>query len=370
MNSSVAKAAGFQSEERPSPPAKTPGQCFFHSSVKDKSSTKSKASGKKQVKILVADRDPIVQLGMTNEEVQHRTGCKSEKYMLFQIFAICEGDIDLICKRYTSLTWYEEWFFFFEFMYGRTFTKWWSASKTYGPTVKHLMRVFRFKLALVRRARERWPKFVSFEEDIELRKPKWNAKYSERPGVEKMLVVMWDMTGIDAYKFSSAEDQRDTYSKYYAGNKFKGGIGTQLCGYGVTWELWTGHCSDSTYHEESGYLQEQEEFQKRYLVDGEIVRFCNVHDKGYRVRAANERHGNQLTAQPVFGKSDLRFKGRDTLFSASIASDRGGNERTVNVSKRSGYVKRGYQPGMDPVMFNDVWLCWMFMANFMYSPVL
>ena len=41
---------------------------------------------------------------------------------------------------------------------------------------------------------------------------------------------------------------------------------------------------------------------------------------------------------------------------ASIAADRVGNERGVNVSKRCG--------------FNDVWLCWSFQANFMYSPVL
>ena len=41
---------------------------------------------------------------------------------------------------------------------------------------------------------------------------------------------------------------------------------------------------------------------------------------------------------------------------ASITADRGRNERGVNVSKRCG--------------FNDVWLCWSFQANFMYSPVL
>ena len=78
----------------------------------------------------------------------------------------------------------------------------------------------------------------------------------------------------------------------------------------------------------------------------------------------------QLTAQPVFGKSDQQFKGLDTLFSASIAADRGGNERGVNVAKRPGYIKKGFLPGMNARMFNDVWLCWSFQANFMCSSVL
>ena len=96
---------------------------------------------------------------------------------------------------------------------------------------------------------------------------------------------------------------------------------------------------DPDYHEESGYVQEQEEYQLTDLVNGEIVVFTNVVDKGYRVRAFNFRYGKQLTAQPVFAKSDQQFKGLETLFSASIAADRGGNERGVDVSKRCCYCK-------------------------------
>ena len=137
----------------------------------------------------------------------------------------------------------------------------------------------------------------------------------------------------------------------------------------MTWDLWTGHVTDSNYHNSSGYLEEQRMFQMSDLVHGELIKFMNMLDKGYRARAANEAH-NQLTAQPVFAKSDQRFRGRDTLYSASVASDRGGNGRTSNVSKRCGIIARGFQPGTNPSMFNDVWLCWMFQANFMYSPVL
>ena len=95
----------------------------------------------------------------------------------------------------------------------------------------------------------------------------------------------------------------------------------------------------------------------------------NMLDKGYQARDA-KKSDNQLTAQPVFVKSDQRFRGRDTLYSASVASVRGGNERKINVSKRCEIITRGLQPRTNPTMFNDVWLCWMFQANFMYSPVL
>jgi len=106
------------------------------------------------------------------------------------------------------------------------------------------------------------------------------------------------------------------------------------------------------------------------MVDGVIVPFTNVYDKGYRARAVCWRHGGQLTAQPVYGKSDQRFRGTDTMFSASVASDRGGNERGVNVSKRCGVIKRGFKPGMDTKMFRDTWITWSFQANFMFNPVL
>ena len=39
-------------------------------------------------------------------------------------------------------------------------------------------------------------------------------------------------------------------------------------------------------------------------------------------------------------KIDQQFKGLETLLSVSIAADRGGNERRVNVSKRRGYIER------------------------------
>jgi hypothetical protein len=65
-------------------------------------------------------------------------------------------------------------------------------------------------------------------------------------------------------------------------------------------------------------------------------------------------HG-QFTAQPIFGRSDERFTGcdtiysGDTIYSASIASDRAGNERAVNVCKRSGVIQGSSRGGCSNV---------------------
>ena len=127
--------------------------------------------------------------------------------------------------------------------------------------------------------------------------------------------------------------------------------------------------SDTEYNKSAGYLKEQETYQQSDLVDDKMVPFLNIYDKGYRAREVCRRHG-QLTAQPAFCKSDKRFTGSNTLYSASIASDRGGNERAVLVSKRSGLIKRGFKTGADAKQFQDVWLTWGFQSNFMFESVL
>ena len=91
----------------------------------------------------------------------------------------------------------EEWYFFFEYMYGRTIVSWRAAADKYGPKTDYLLNAFRLKLNILRRSRDRWPTFVSYEEDKALRKPKWDHKYREG-AAGKIRLIMWDMTGIDA----------------------------------------------------------------------------------------------------------------------------------------------------------------------------
>jgi hypothetical protein len=291
INPSVAVAAGVAYDDRYLPPVKTPDKRFFNSSPRHSDKTPSK-------KNLSAEKPPIITLGTSDSEIKRRTGFPTEAAMLSYIIVVCGGSIDLIRQRSSSLTWYEEWVFHFEWKYGRTFQRWLDASKLLGPHPHTLRSIIRQKLKLERRIHSLWPKFVSYDEDCALRKPKWDLKYGERNG-NKTRVIMWDMTGVKSYQFGAATVQQDTYSKYYASNCFKGGIFTQLCGWGGVHELWGGNVSDSNYNELAGYLDEQWEFQKKDLVDGRIVPFTNIYDKGYRARGVCFRKGRQLVAQPI-----------------------------------------------------------------------
>ena len=93
-------------------------------------------------------------------------------------------------------------------------------------------------------------------------------------------------------------------------------------------------------------------------------------DKGYRVNVPAWRAGKQEVIQPTFAASDKKFSAMDTIHTADVATSRSGNERGVNVSKRSGYIQRGIRPNANAGTMDDVWLTWSFASNFMYEPVL
>ena len=103
---------------------------------------------------------------------------------------------------------------------------------------------------------------------------------------------------------------------------------------------------------------------------GKLLTWLIIYDRGYRAKMAAWLEGKQRVLQPPASKSDERFKGRTTVYAATIAHDRSGNERAVNVCKRSGAMSRGFKPLMNPVRFNYVWRGWAFQANFMYQSVL
>ena len=136
------------------------------------------------------------------------------------------------------------------------------------------------------------------------------------------------------------------------------------------WESWTGGVSDSDYNKRSGYLQAQQHFQETDLVDGQMKKFHNVYDRGYRAQMTTWQCGNQMAVAPPSAKSDKRFKGRQTIYTRIIAHDRSGTERSVRMSKRSALFRRGFQIGMSPKRFNYAWRGWAYRTNFMYKPVL
>ena len=166
----------------------------------------------------------------------------------------------------------------FEYKWGRTTARIWDVSKEYGPNSRDVEMIISSKYSIELKARQRWPMYASYEEDKQLRKGKWNVKYANQR------IVMWDMTNIDAYGFSDADLQRLTYSKYYNGNVFKGGVFTQLCGWIGTADLWPGGVSDTDYNRREGYLQRQENFANNDLVNETVLPFTNIYDKGHRAK--------------------------------------------------------------------------------------
>ncbi|KAL7425767.1 hypothetical protein ACHAXH_000124 [Discostella pseudostelligera] len=264
INPSVALAAGISVDTRLSPPVQTPGKDFFNYSIKPSSCIKPKQ--------YAVDKPPIVVPGTPDSEVKQRTGFLMEGAMLSYIFLVCNGDAELVKQQRTSLRWYEEWFFHFEYKWGRTLTRWVDATATIGLHRRYLLKITEDKVKLEWRACRSWPMFALYKEDHCLRKEKWNTKYGEtNHGGVKRRPIFWDMTGIRAYEFGAADTNVHTYSKYYSGNVFKGGIFTQCCGWAGTYNLWGGNVSDTEYNKSTGYLKEQELYQQNDLVGGELV---------------------------------------------------------------------------------------------------
>jgi hypothetical protein len=304
---------------------------------------------------------------LSNQSIKDRTGFENETLMLSFIILVCNGDFDLMKQTESSLTWFEEWLVYFDTVWGRNGTRWNTTSlERFGVANRNVLyKIFDAKNHLILRCRSSWPSYASHKEDKHLRKEKWNVKYGERR------IVMWDDTNIPFdFKPSGAKNQRSTFSCYYGMNCAKGGVFAQLCGWMGVWELFVGAISDSSYVEKSGLLEVQEEFAKIDKIDGTLLPFTLILDKGYRIIRICWRNGKQECIQPTFAKSDRRFSSNEMLVSASIAADRSGNERAVKRCKEAGYLKRGLKANGCPERLNNVWMAWSFQVNFMYDSVL
>ena len=300
---------------------------------------------------------------LSDYEVRRRTGIESKSLMMAMIALFTNGDHKLMTETTSSLTWLEEWFLYFEVVWGRTCVRWCDARAIFRSS--RMREIFDDKLAVVLKCRRSWPYYVSYEEDKKLRDPKWDLKYADDR------VVMWDDTNIVfGFKPSGADEQRITYSLYYNGNCAKGGVFIQLCGWLGVEKLWVGAISDTQYMEFNEIFKKQEEFVKHDLVDNEEEPVKNVMDRGYRCNTMAWRCGRQPVVQPAYASCDEKITGRETLLSGSVAADRSGNERGVKRAKMSGYLRRGLHQTADPRRLDDVWMAWGFQVNFMYDPVL
>ena len=173
---------------------------------------------------------------MSDQEVQRRTNFLNESHFLSFVVIVCNGEFELITETNSYMTWYEEWFFTMEYLWGRTLCRWRDASSPneYGVTAAILRNVFDKKCLQILMARNSWSVHVTHTEDVELRGNKWNDRYGNKR------VIQWDNTNVNLVKMSESGLQRATYSNYYGQNCAKGGIFLQLSGWMGMEELWEG----------------------------------------------------------------------------------------------------------------------------------
>jgi hypothetical protein len=312
-----------------------------------------------------------VKPGLPDVEIKRRTGFKSEAAMLSFVSVVCNGDFNLIEYAPSTLTWYEEWIFYFEFIWGKSLSRWEDAQSEahFNLIAKNLRKIFDRKLNIVLACRQKWPTYAYYNEDKMFTDNKWILKYGDSR------VIMWDDTNVNfTFMPSTAHNQRLTYSSYYGGNCAKGGVHLQFCGWMGVYDLWNGGVSDSEYlcsddGPDGGILARQEKFQRCDLVNGDVKEVNNILDKGYRVVQAMIRYSQKVT-QPIFASLLRNFRGTEGLCIAEIASDRSGNERAVRCVKQSGYISRGIDRNQSFERMNNVWKAFSFQCNFMFKPVL
>ena len=143
-------------------------------------------------------------------KVKRCTGFPSEASILAYIFIVCNGNKENIIKRNSVLTWYEEWFCYFEILWGRTSTRWEDVSADYGVFQKDLRKIMDQKMDIVSDAMKMMPAYATFEEDKHFSDDKYKRRYVNlRP-------VFWDMTNLKIPKPSNAESKArwggETYS--------------------------------------------------------------------------------------------------------------------------------------------------------------
>ena len=143
----------------------------------------------------------------------------------------------------------------------------------------------------------------------------------------------------------------------------------QLSGWIGARDLWTGAVLDTDFLKQTNILDRQNDFLQDDFVNGELVPFTNILDKGYQVVLAAWQKGKQFVLQPTFAKSETKFTRKETLSSAAVAADRAANERAVRLCKMSGLLQQqGFKQRSNFDTFSDVWLAWSFQVNFMFKP--
>jgi hypothetical protein len=178
-------------------------------------------------------RQPLKKVGVLDVKsllpsfVHQHTGFEDLVQLLSFTAVVSGGSFELMTKTVTTqLSFIEEWFLYFEWMYHRTRTRFEDIAKDYNVSFNPAKRVFRSKLQLAMRAQSWWPAYAMHEEDKKIRAEHWNEHFNE-----KIWVMMHDNTNVPLPAPSDAALNRVTYLDYYGECCAKGGAALQLCGW-------------------------------------------------------------------------------------------------------------------------------------------
>jgi hypothetical protein len=133
----------------------------------------------------------------TNDKyIKMSTGFPSKASFIAFVCILCEGNIETINKRVSNSTWwYEEWLAYFQVIWCKHVTRWRDAEFKCKTSQHTLRRIFDGKIKIHIKIRNKWPVFVTFKEDEQLRKQYWNDEYKGRR------LVMWDNTDVKIFLF-------------------------------------------------------------------------------------------------------------------------------------------------------------------------
>ena len=247
---------------------------------------------------------------------------------------------------------------FYEFGYGQTNVRQKDYAKTYNITRNTMVKVLLYRLQIELKCRERWPMYVTHEEDMKFCEEKWNNEFGDNGPP----VIMHDTTNIKMAKPSAGDMQRALYNSYYSQTCAKAGVSCQLCSWIFGNPLVTGHSNDDQQLQQSKILELQEKFMEQYGLET----FLNIFDKGYHQTLQAKRR-NQITLQPDKAEQ-IAEDSKCLLRAASVAVARSGNERAVKRAKVSWFIRRGMDGSQWDIDFLcDVWEAWTFRINFMYE---
>jgi hypothetical protein len=116
-------------------------------------------------------------------EVRGHTGFQDTSSLISYVATVCGGDLDLMTRTSSLLTWLEEWVFCLGMMCGPTRICWQEHMHEHDHHQNGLRQIFKEKLRLVVSARNRWPKHALCWEDVKLRDKLWNRHFKPNSGI-------------------------------------------------------------------------------------------------------------------------------------------------------------------------------------------